>query len=181
MIIITCPIHGDFSQRVDGHLSGRGCKECGHIKTGLATRKKNLDIGESKPILEGIDIINNPKMPFENYIIGSIYLFINNLNNKVYVGQTYQRYTERWTQHKNANDTFYFHTALKKYGWDNFSKYIIFQTDFYLYDKENIEKINNILNEKETYYINHFKSNNSEFGYNLTSGGKDNKNLQIVP
>ena len=97
MIIITCPIHGDFSQRVDGHLSGRGCKKCGHIKTGLATRKKNLDIGESKPILEGIDIINNPKMPFENYIIGSIYLFINNLNNKVYVGQTYQRYTERWT------------------------------------------------------------------------------------
>ena len=28
---ITCPIHGDFPQRPDSHLSGSGCDECGII------------------------------------------------------------------------------------------------------------------------------------------------------
>ena len=30
-LTITCPIHGEFSQRPDGHLRGRGCPYCGHI------------------------------------------------------------------------------------------------------------------------------------------------------
>lgn len=29
-LTITCPIHGEFSQRPDGHLRGRGCPHCGH-------------------------------------------------------------------------------------------------------------------------------------------------------
>ncbi len=28
-VIIICPIHGEFEQTPDGHLSGRGCKYCG--------------------------------------------------------------------------------------------------------------------------------------------------------
>ncbi|HSE99733.1 MAG TPA: hypothetical protein VLA48_02465 [Nitrososphaeraceae archaeon] len=28
-IIITCPIHGDFSQRANCHTTGKGCKKCG--------------------------------------------------------------------------------------------------------------------------------------------------------
>lgn len=28
-VIITCPIHGDFEQRPDKHITGRGCKKCG--------------------------------------------------------------------------------------------------------------------------------------------------------
>jgi len=27
-VIITCPIHGDFNQRVSDHLRGKGCKKC---------------------------------------------------------------------------------------------------------------------------------------------------------
>ena len=27
-IIITCPIHGEFEQRMDAHLEGRGCSRC---------------------------------------------------------------------------------------------------------------------------------------------------------
>ena len=27
-VIITCPIHGDFYQRSDGHITGKGCKKC---------------------------------------------------------------------------------------------------------------------------------------------------------
>lgn len=28
-VIITCPIHGDFTQRASGHLQGNGCPKCG--------------------------------------------------------------------------------------------------------------------------------------------------------
>ena len=28
-VIITCPIHGDFTQRISTHLQGKGCKFCG--------------------------------------------------------------------------------------------------------------------------------------------------------
>jgi very-short-patch-repair endonuclease len=30
-VIITCPIHGDFQQMPNGHLSGYGCQHCAHI------------------------------------------------------------------------------------------------------------------------------------------------------
>lgn len=110
-------------------------------------------------------------MPYENHIIGSIYLFINKLNNKKYVGQTYNKYTDRWTAHKNATDTFYFHLALQKYGWDNFDKYVIEQSDFRLNTPEEIESLKKWLDSRETYYIKQFNSNNKKFGYNLTEGG----------
>ena len=31
-LIITCPIHGDFSQSPDNHLQGKGCPECAKLK-----------------------------------------------------------------------------------------------------------------------------------------------------
>lgn len=30
-ITITCPLHGDFKQMVEGHLFGNGCKRCGTV------------------------------------------------------------------------------------------------------------------------------------------------------
>lgn len=36
--IITCPIHGDFEQTFDAHLSGKGCVKCGHKKTTEVTK-----------------------------------------------------------------------------------------------------------------------------------------------
>lgn len=32
--IITCPIHGDFTQKLNGHLAGQGCRECGKKAAG---------------------------------------------------------------------------------------------------------------------------------------------------
>ena len=29
-VIIICPEHGEFEQRADGHMQGRGCKKCGY-------------------------------------------------------------------------------------------------------------------------------------------------------
>ena len=33
-VIITCPIHGDFTQRISTHLQGKGCKFCGFLIIG---------------------------------------------------------------------------------------------------------------------------------------------------
>lgn len=33
-VIITCPIHGDFTQTAGGHLEGYGCKKCANKKHG---------------------------------------------------------------------------------------------------------------------------------------------------
>lgn len=44
-IRITCRKHGDFYQRMDSHLHGRGCPECGRKKrkTSNARKKKLMD------------------------------------------------------------------------------------------------------------------------------------------
>ena len=39
IVKITCPVHGDFPQVPDSHLSGRGCPKCGDIKAGDKQRK----------------------------------------------------------------------------------------------------------------------------------------------
>ncbi len=33
-VIITCPVHGEFTQKAEGHLEGKGCSKCGYISSG---------------------------------------------------------------------------------------------------------------------------------------------------
>lgn len=169
---IICPKHGSFWQRADAHLEGKGCPLCGHEKTGLATRK-NIE-NKIKVTFPKVSIIENPKLCTNSTIIGSVYIFINVINNKVYIGKTIDSYTYRWSCHKNSSKlhNYYFYKAINKYGWDNFNKYVIFQTEELENTKENKEYLDKIILEKEKYYINFYKSNNSEYGYNLTNGGE---------
>jgi group I intron endonuclease len=115
-------------------------------------------------------IINSPNLS-ENDNIGYVYLFHNPVNDKIYIGKTIQNYKLRWNDHKcNAftkNIKNHFYNSIRKYGWDNFDKYIIFQTEE-IEDKLEIDKV---IIEKEIYFINLFESNNSNFGYNHTIGG----------
>lgn len=116
-------------------------------------------------------IIENPKKAKKDWFIGTIYVFYNKVNNKIYVGKTTEKFTSRFNEHRyNAftkNTINYFYNALRKHGWDNFERYIIFQTDE-LNDKLFVDKI---ILEKETYFIEYFNSSNPEFGYNMTEGG----------
>ena len=32
-VTIICPIHGDFDKTPNSHLNGRGCKDCGRVKS----------------------------------------------------------------------------------------------------------------------------------------------------
>jgi protein-arginine kinase activator protein McsA len=38
-IIIICPKHGEFTQRADTHLEGRGCKRCGELRASPSTEE----------------------------------------------------------------------------------------------------------------------------------------------
>lgn len=93
-----------------------------------------------------------------------IYKFTNLINNKVYIGQTRRQFRERLAQHvyRMNNDPCYFHKALSKYGLSNFDITI-------LETCENPEDLNGL----EIYWIDYYKSNNRDYGYNLTSGGSN--------
>ena len=115
-------------------------------------------------------IVLNPKISTKTEIIGSIYALVNKINGKIYIGKTIQAYTTRWREHycnavtKNLPN--YLYRAIRKYSWENFDKVVIFQTD--VLDKNSADAI---LIEKERFYINLFRTDSSEFGYNLTKGG----------
>lgn len=95
--------------------------------------------------------------------MGYIYKITNIVNNKAYIGQTVNTIAQRFIEHKshyktnltNSNRPLY--NAFSKYGLENF---II----------EEIEKIpNNLLNEREQYWIKYYDTYNN--GYNATLGG----------
>lgn len=93
-----------------------------------------------------------------------VYVHINKLNNKKYVGITKQDVKRRWQSgygYFTQNKTNYFWNAIKKYGWQGF-KHIILE------DNLTYEEANN----KERYYISLYNSNNPKYGYNLTLGGE---------
>ncbi|WP_024347380.1 GIY-YIG nuclease family protein [Lacrimispora indolis] len=91
----------------------------------------------------------------------SLYVHINKANQKKYVGVTKNHPKKRWKTngqgYKNQN---YFYNAIQKYGWNNFEHIII---------QDNLSKNEAFKLEKE--YIQRYNSNNSDFGYNICSGG----------
>lgn len=96
--------------------------------------------------------------------MGIIYKVINDINQKIYIGQTVNSLAYRWGQHIKASysqeskQLSHFHLAIRKYGSDHFYPSIIEQCE----DKE--------LDEKEKYWINFY--NSFELGYNSTTGGQ---------
>lgn len=100
-------------------------------------------------------------------VICGIYKITNKINNKVYVGQSIDIYT-RWTTHKNElnnnrHHNSYLQRAWNKYGEDSFCFDILEECS------------EDLLNEKECYYIELLKSTNKNYGYNLVSGGTLNR------
>ena len=94
----------------------------------------------------------------------TIYLIVNKLNGKVYVGKTgLNPWKERWSQHitssKGKNKT-YLYEAIRCHGIEAFDIVKIDETFS-----------NEAANELERYYIKTFESHRPEKGYNLTLGG----------
>lgn len=82
-------------------------------------------------------------------------------NDKVYIGITKQNPNRRWRNGHGYQDSPLFFNAILKYGWINIQHEIL---------KEGLsfEEANSL--EKE--YIKLYKSNNRDFGYNITSEGE---------
>ena len=92
-----------------------------------------------------------------------IYKITNQVNGKVYVGQSNDIYIRRCCHkselRKNRHHNIHLQGAWNKYGEENF----IFET---------IEECNeDELDKREIYWINYYKSNDENYGYNLTIGG----------
>ena len=102
---------------------------------------------------------------------GLIYKYTNNINGKIYVGQTRQQLQKRHYKHlQQLNDYTYFHRALKKYGVENFTLEII---------EDNIPLEQ--LDEKEIYWIKKLDSYcSSGKGYNETKGGQWGTSSQLL-
>lgn len=99
-----------------------------------------------------------------------IYRFKNKVNGKVYIGQTIKPLRKRVIQHVTCSNPntkchkSYFHRALNKYGIENFELNIL---EICSCQKE--------LDERERYWIAHYKSTDKRFGYNIDSGGSKGK------
>lgn len=119
--------------------------------------------------------IENPKIVEKDYLIGTVYCFINKINNKIYIGETVKcNYKARFIEHQSKSKTVnnYFYKAIRKYGWENFESFVLFQTEEVLLNTpENKEILNDIVNKKEIEYIALYKSTDHQYGYNLTIGG----------
>lgn len=96
--------------------------------------------------------------------IGIIYVVINKINHKMYVGQTIETLDIRMKNHLRAKKKTYFERALKKHGLSSFE----FEEKRY--------KVEN-LDEEEIFWIKKLKTK-APSGYNLTDGGEGARGLK---
>ena len=97
----------------------------------------------------------------------TIYKITNTINGKSYIGQTCQKVEDRWNEHKRGKTSKNspLKRAIKKYGWDNFTKEVI----------ETVETLEEAL-DREIYWIDYYKTcilvHGKNCGYNLSRGGE---------
>ena len=100
-----------------------------------------------------------------------IYMYINKINGKKYVGQA-KDFIKRYKQHINSSNNkkqkydydVPFHRAIRKYGIENFDIKILAE------DIQTQEKIN----EYEVFFIKRYKTLTIQNGYNVAEGGYNN-------
>lgn len=109
---------------------------------------------------------------------GYIYKIWNDVNDKIYIGQTIVSVRERWNCHKHQaiymEDNMVLYRAMRKYGVNLFHIDIV-QT----ITKNNKELLIDEVNKMESYYIEKFNSIRPN-GYNVAAGG-ESYNLNCQP
>lgn len=103
-----------------------------------------------------------------NLISFGVYQIVNIINNMSYVGSTGRCFGKRFFEHKiklknKRHNNTYLQRSWDKYGEENFEFKIL-----------EVLQDSNKLEEREQYWINFYKSNNKEFGYNLRKDAANN-------
>lgn len=89
-----------------------------------------------------------------------VYCHTNKYNGKKYVGMTCQKPEQRWRNGTRYTENRDFTKDILEYGWHNFIHEILYTN----LSKEQAEEI-------ERKLITEYRSNDSEYGYNIDSGG----------
>lgn len=101
-------------------------------------------------------------------MIGTIYKIVNKTNGKIYIGQTIQNFSKRVRSHKSHLKCGVHHNSLLQRAYD---KYGIGIFEFQVIEKCDVD----LLDEREKYWIEYYKTTDRKFGYNFESGGNVNK------
>ena len=97
----------------------------------------------------------------ENGVIWKVYVHINKVNGKRYVGITSKAKPEhRWNSGRGYGENTHLRGAIQKYGWDGFDHIILFDN---LTEQE--------AKTKECELIAEWDTCNPLHGYNMTTGG----------
>lgn len=108
-----------------------------------------------------------------------IYKLTCRINGKVYIGKSVSLYT-RLNYHKNCSnkisDKGFLKNAITKYGWDSFDVEIL--EIFKDFDKNNDEH-NNLILEREAFFINWFNSTDKKIGYNICETSTDRTGIPL--
>lgn len=110
------------------------------------------------------NVIERGELKMNNYCV---YVHINKINQKKYVGLTCQKPEDRWGSNGNRyKKVGRFYLAIQKYGWDNFEHKILEED---LTFKQACKK--------EQYYIKQYNTFDRKYGYNCTTGGESGNHL----
>lgn len=100
-----------------------------------------------------------------------VYVHINKLNGKKYVGQTIcgDKPNKRWYNGNGYKSSPIFSKAITKYGWDNFEHEVV-ANNLTAEEADNFEKL----------LIEKLGTTNTDKGYNIELGGVSNKTMSVV-
>lgn len=100
-----------------------------------------------------------------------VYKLTNNINGKIYVGSTTKRSVEeRWGRKLNKKGGFLIVSAIKIYGYENFSSEII----------EVVDGNEELLRERESYWTEVLDSTNPDIGYNSQDPSTGEMNFESL-
>lgn len=140
----------------------------------MARRRNNLI-----PWIPQVPQLAQPGMPagaqpggFDTNI-GCVYVALNLINNKLYVGQTFSGLDVRKRGHKNVavrGKKTRFAGAIRKYGFNSFAWYVLFRSSNQF-----------IISIVECFYILLWNTQNNTIGYNVTVGGEGSTGATMSP
>ena len=111
-------------------------------------------------------------------VYGIIYKITNKINGKVYIGQTRQKngFKDRYGNN-GIKSVYNYHISRRNYG-QCINDHLIKSIEKYGFENWEIDEVFDIaytqeeLDDKEKYWIEYYKSNTREYGYNFTNGGE---------